>query len=122
MVKWAVILNLWWLSSAVNAEPEMFEILPKVCIAPADEVCEMTLTIRWHFDSPACLVNVNAPDAHLLCAQDMELFSLKVQMEEGMEFLLLDAGSTHILARQKIELMRKESPPLQQRRLSWSLF
>lgn len=122
MVKWAFILNLLWLSSSVNAEPVMFEILPRVCIAPADEVCEMTLTIRWHFDSPACLVNANTPDAHLFCAQDIELFSLKVQMEESMEFLLLDASNAHILGRQKIELMRKESPPLQQRRLSWSLF
>lgn len=122
MVKWAFVLNILWLSSSVTAEPVTFEILPKVCIAPTDEVCEMTLAIHWHFDSPACLVNANAPDAHLLCAQEMELFSLKVQMDANMEFLLLDASSAKILGRQKIELMRKESPPLQQRRLSWSLF
>lgn len=122
MVKSVFILNLLLFSNSVTAGPVMFEILPKVCIAPVDEVCEMTISIRWHFDSPVCLANVNAPDAHLLCAQDMDLFSLKVRMDASMEFLLLDARSEQIMGRQKIELMRKEPPPLQQRRLSWSLF
>jgi len=122
MVKaWALSLTLLF-GGQLAAEPLSFEILPRVCITAADKSCNMSVSVSWQAPQLACLVDASRPEEYIHCADNLDDFPLQLDLKRDAEFSLVDPNTKQVLAQQRIELLIKEKPPLQERRLSWSLF
>ncbi|QSX37690.1 DUF3019 domain-containing protein [Shewanella sedimentimangrovi] len=122
MVKtWLISLTLLF-GGPLAAEPLSFEILPRVCITAPDSPCRMNVSVSWQAPQLACLVDATRPEEYIHCADNLDDFPLELDLSQDAEFSLVDPDTHQVLAKQRIDLLIKEKPPLQERRLSWSLF
>ena len=122
MVKrtWPVLLILF--SALGNAEPTSIKLLPRVCLGPLDQPCEVQLMLSWHSDIELCLYHSNE-QTPLLCGQSLQNYRFAFSLQGDTRLIIKSSHADrpeHSFLIKHLEA--KSTQQLDRRRVRWSLF
>lgn len=122
MVKRTLPVVLMLFSALGNAEPTTIKLLPRVCLGPLDEPCELQFTLSWQSEISLCLYQNDDPTP-LLCGHHFNNHRFTFSLQGDTRFIVKSAEANSPVQSFLIKhLAAKSAQQLDRRRVRWSLF